>query len=128
DPELFRRLARRLHAATLGLRGPRILSDRPYAPGSLVHYRYGVFGGVRTTTNDGDTVRQEGSRPYERAMNPSTAVQLQRMMVDVVESGTGANAGAGGAGGAGGDGGAGGGDAGQGGGGLIPQLGSGRRE
>ncbi|WP_162600388.1 class IV lanthionine synthetase LanL [Streptomyces sp. CS147] len=55
DPELFRRLARRLHAATLGLRGPRILSDQPYAPGSLVHYRYGVFGGVRTTTNDGDT-------------------------------------------------------------------------
>ncbi|MER6697273.1 class IV lanthionine synthetase LanL [Streptomyces fimicarius] len=55
DPELFRRLARRLHAATLGLRGPRILSDRPYAPGSLVHYRYGVFGGVRATTNDGDT-------------------------------------------------------------------------
>ena len=41
DPELFRRLARRLHAATLGLRGPRILSDRPYAPGSLVHDRYG---------------------------------------------------------------------------------------
>ncbi|MFE6771925.1 class IV lanthionine synthetase LanL [Streptomyces fimicarius] len=55
DPELFRRLARRLHAATLGLRGPRILSDRPYAPDSLVHYRYGVFSGVRTTTNDGDT-------------------------------------------------------------------------
>ncbi|MFI1783899.1 class IV lanthionine synthetase LanL [Streptomyces rubiginosohelvolus] len=55
EPELFRRLARRLHAATLGLRGPRILSDRPYAPGSLVHYRYGVFSGVRTTTNDGDT-------------------------------------------------------------------------
>ncbi|NEE31942.1 hypothetical protein G3M53_41680, partial [Streptomyces sp. SID7982] len=55
EPELFRRLARRLHEATLGLRGPRILSDRPYAPGSLVHYRYGVFSGVRTTTNDGDT-------------------------------------------------------------------------
>ncbi|RPK93619.1 class IV lanthionine synthetase LanL [Streptomyces sp. ADI98-10] len=55
DPELFRRLARRLHAATLGLAGPRILSDQPYARGSLVHYRYGVFGGVRTTTNDGDT-------------------------------------------------------------------------
>ncbi|WGP11866.1 class IV lanthionine synthetase LanL [Streptomyces sp. SH5] len=54
-PEMFRRLARRLHEATLGLRGPRILSDRPYAPGSLVHYRYGVFGGVLTTTNDGDT-------------------------------------------------------------------------
>ncbi|MFI1223111.1 MULTISPECIES: class IV lanthionine synthetase LanL [unclassified Streptomyces] len=53
-PDRFRRLARRLHEATLGLRGPRILSDRPYAPGSLVHYRYGVFHGVRTTTNDGD--------------------------------------------------------------------------
>lgn len=55
DPDRFRLLARRLHEATLGLRGPRILSDRPYVPGSLVHYRYGVFRGVPTTTNDGDT-------------------------------------------------------------------------
>lgn len=46
----------------------------------------------RITTNDGDTVRQERSEPYERPMNPATAVQLQRMMVDVVENGTGSNA------------------------------------
>ncbi|MFI8433152.1 penicillin-binding transpeptidase domain-containing protein [Streptomyces sp. NPDC079020] len=46
----------------------------------------------RTTTHDGDTVRQQGSRSYHQAMNPSTAVQLQRMMVDVVENGTGSNA------------------------------------
>ncbi|MFI8199691.1 class IV lanthionine synthetase LanL [Streptomyces sp. NPDC085942] len=70
SPELFRRLARRLHAATLGLRGPRILSDRPYAPGSLVHYRYGVFGGVRTTTNDGDT--------DVRLRNPSGGLEKDR--------------------------------------------------
>ncbi len=63
-PELFRRLARRLHTATLGLRGPRILSDQPYAPGSLVHYRYGVFGGCgrRRTT---------GTRTYGCATRPA---------------------------------------------------------
>lgn len=55
DPDRFRLLARRLHEATLGLRGPGILSDRRYCPDSLVHYRYGAFRGVRTTTNDGDT-------------------------------------------------------------------------
>ncbi|MFJ4961079.1 class IV lanthionine synthetase LanL [Streptomyces sp. NPDC088729] len=55
DPDHFRRLARRLHRATTGLRGPRILSDRPYAADSLVHYRYGVFRGVRVTTNDGES-------------------------------------------------------------------------
>jgi hypothetical protein len=36
-------LAEALHAATEGLAGPQILSDRPYRPGSLVHYRYGAF-------------------------------------------------------------------------------------
>ncbi|MFW3472188.1 penicillin-binding transpeptidase domain-containing protein [Streptomyces microflavus] len=46
----------------------------------------------RVTTADGDTVQQQGPRSYERAMSPSTAVQLQRMMVDVVENGTGSNA------------------------------------
>ncbi|MFF9569125.1 class IV lanthionine synthetase LanL [Streptomyces sp. NPDC014685] len=54
DPDHFRRLARRLHGATFGLRGPGVLSDRRYRPDSLVHYRYGVFRGVRTMTNDGD--------------------------------------------------------------------------
>jgi tRNA A-37 threonylcarbamoyl transferase component Bud32 len=39
------RLAVALHHATRDLRGPRILSDRQVAPGSLVHYRYGGFVG-----------------------------------------------------------------------------------
>ncbi|MEU5994290.1 class IV lanthionine synthetase LanL [Spirillospora sp. NPDC047418] len=47
------RLALELHGATAGLPGPRILSDRPYAPGSLVHYRYGAFIEERRITNDG---------------------------------------------------------------------------
>ncbi|MEU0129371.1 penicillin-binding protein 2 [Streptomyces sp. NPDC006289] len=46
----------------------------------------------RVTTDDGDTVRQQGNDSYHRAMNPATAQQLQRMMVDVVDDGTGANA------------------------------------
>lgn len=37
------RLALALDAATRGLPGPAIPSDRPLAPGSLVHYRYGGF-------------------------------------------------------------------------------------
>ncbi|MFC6881928.1 class IV lanthionine synthetase LanL [Actinomadura yumaensis] len=47
------RLARELHDATAGLPGPRILSDRPYLPRSLVHYRYGAFVEERRLTNDG---------------------------------------------------------------------------
>jgi serine/threonine protein kinase len=47
------RLAEALHQATVGLAGPRILSDRPYAPGSLVHYRYGGFVEERRLSNDG---------------------------------------------------------------------------
>ncbi|MER6105476.1 penicillin-binding transpeptidase domain-containing protein [Streptomyces sp. NPDC001832] len=46
----------------------------------------------RTTTRDGSTVHRNGSRTYHRAMDPRTAVQLRRMMVDVVERGTGSNA------------------------------------
>ncbi|GHA82595.1 MULTISPECIES: peptidoglycan D,D-transpeptidase FtsI family protein [Streptomyces] len=46
----------------------------------------------RVTTADGDTVRQRGAETYHRAMNPATAMQLRRMMVDVVENGTGTNA------------------------------------
>ncbi|MEU8673407.1 penicillin-binding protein 2 [Streptomyces sp. NPDC048560] len=46
----------------------------------------------RTTTHDGDPVQQQGSRSYHQAMNPTTAMRLQRMMVDVVENGTGTNA------------------------------------
>lgn len=47
------RLAAALHEATPGLPGPRVLSDRPYAPDSLVHYRYGAFVEQRRISNDG---------------------------------------------------------------------------
>jgi rhamnogalacturonyl hydrolase YesR/tRNA A-37 threonylcarbamoyl transferase component Bud32 len=47
------RLADALHEATAGLAGPRILSDRPYLSGSLVHYRYGAFVEERRLSNDG---------------------------------------------------------------------------
>lgn len=47
------RLARELHAVTAGLAGPRILSDQPYAPHSLVHYRYGAFTGRQRLSDDG---------------------------------------------------------------------------
>ncbi|MEU5434884.1 class IV lanthionine synthetase LanL [Streptomyces sp. NPDC020719] len=46
-------LAEELHQVTQGLPGPGILSDRPCFPGSLVHYRFGAFGGVRVLDNDG---------------------------------------------------------------------------
>src|SRR5882724_8220822 len=38
DDDEFRRLAARLDRVTTGLPGPQILSDRPYRPGSVVHY------------------------------------------------------------------------------------------
>ncbi|MBD0711204.1 MULTISPECIES: class IV lanthionine synthetase LanL [unclassified Streptomyces] len=47
------RVARDLHRATAGLAGPRILSDRPYAVNSLVHYRYGAFVGRRRLSEEG---------------------------------------------------------------------------
>lgn len=53
DDDHFRRIACDLHEATAGLAGPEILSDLPYRKGSLVHYRYGVFGGERVFTDDG---------------------------------------------------------------------------
>ncbi|MEV7414739.1 class IV lanthionine synthetase LanL [Streptomyces sp. NPDC089919] len=53
DDEQLRALAAALDEATAGLPGPAILSDRPLRPGSLVHYRYGVYGGVPVLTNDG---------------------------------------------------------------------------
>ncbi|GAA4179262.1 hypothetical protein GCM10022252_00510 [Streptosporangium oxazolinicum] len=47
------RLAPLLDQATRGLPGPAILSDHPYRPGGIVHYRYGAFGGHRVLGNDG---------------------------------------------------------------------------
>ncbi|MFF0743934.1 penicillin-binding transpeptidase domain-containing protein [Streptomyces sp. NPDC004111] len=45
-----------------------------------------------TATKGGSVVSQTAPRSYQQAMNPATAMQLQRMMVDVVEKGTGTNA------------------------------------
>lgn len=53
DDDHLRTLAPLLDEATAGLPGPAILSDRPYRPGSLVHYRYGAFTGVPVLTNEG---------------------------------------------------------------------------
>src|SRR5262249_23580468 len=53
DDEQFAALAEELHRATERLPGPAILSDRPYRPGSLVHYRYGGFTDRRVLSNDG---------------------------------------------------------------------------
>ncbi|GAA1525490.1 penicillin-binding transpeptidase domain-containing protein [Streptomyces albidochromogenes] len=46
----------------------------------------------RTTDSDGDTVTRDSQKSLHQAMNPATATQLQQMMVDVVENGTGTNA------------------------------------
>jgi serine/threonine protein kinase len=53
DDEQFAELAEALHHATEHLPGPAILSDRPYRPGSLVHYRFGVFTANPVLSNDG---------------------------------------------------------------------------
>ena len=47
------RIGRALDVATRGLAGPRVLSDRPVTEGSLVHYRFGAFGGVYEVSLDG---------------------------------------------------------------------------
>jgi hypothetical protein len=43
DDSVLPDLVRAMDEATVGLDGPRILSDRPCRPGSLVHFRYGGF-------------------------------------------------------------------------------------
>ncbi|MFG3164014.1 class IV lanthionine synthetase LanL [Streptomyces sp. NPDC048232] len=52
DDAQFVRLLEALHGATEGLEGPAVLSDRVYRPGSLVHYRYGGFGGLPPRLED----------------------------------------------------------------------------
>jgi len=56
DDEAALRLARQCHAATNGLSGPAILSNRACWPGSLVHYRYGGFIGETIYDVDGRIV------------------------------------------------------------------------
>ncbi|WP_181442350.1 class IV lanthionine synthetase LanL [Streptomyces tateyamensis] len=84
DDDQFRWLAEELHRVTAQLPGPGILSDRPYRPGSLVHYRYGAFRGFPRLTNDGSLEpmlqapdgtfvrdrRQAGFRPPPWAVSP----------------------------------------------------------
>lgn len=50
------RLAVELDRVTAGLEGPRIPSDRPLRPGSLVHYRFGGFTDLMLTDSLGQTV------------------------------------------------------------------------
>ncbi|MFI6178962.1 class IV lanthionine synthetase LanL [Nonomuraea sp. NPDC051191] len=52
DDEHFRVLVEELHGAVAGQAGPAILSDRPYCPGSLVHYRYGGFTDALSRLDD----------------------------------------------------------------------------
>lgn len=86
DDQLLQ-LAAELHAVTSGLPGPVILSDRPYAPGSLVHYRYGAFSGIRVLTNDGSyevrLVAPDGSLVTDRRdawFSPPSWVALPRAL------------------------------------------------
>ena len=46
----------------------------------------------RVLASDGDVESRTNERTYERAVNPATAQQLRRMMVDVVAEGTGTSA------------------------------------
>ncbi|MFH8380757.1 class IV lanthionine synthetase LanL [Kitasatospora sp. NPDC018058] len=54
DDAQFQRLAAELDRVTAGLPGPVVLSDRPYRPGSRVHYRYGAFASRAELGNDGE--------------------------------------------------------------------------
>lgn len=76
DDDQAVRLAVALNEATRGLRGPVVPSDRPLAPGSLVHYRYGGFraklvqapsGEVRPAivTPSGELIPDSRSAAYE---------------------------------------------------------------
>lgn len=51
--ELFRELVLELHERTRDLRGPYILSDRPYADSRTVFYRYGEHAGGTEITAQG---------------------------------------------------------------------------
>ncbi|WP_159040205.1 class IV lanthionine synthetase LanL [Streptomyces virginiae] len=51
--EDFRSIMSELDEATIDLQGPRILSDKAIRAGSVLHYRYGVFGAPSVFTVDG---------------------------------------------------------------------------
>lgn len=66
-------LAVKLHESTRGMAGPRIPSDRPLAPGSLVHYRYGGFVDQTVVTPEGELVpviHEPSGRPVPDRRKP----------------------------------------------------------
>jgi serine/threonine protein kinase len=54
DAEQFKLLIDQCHAATTDLRGPFILSDRPYKDSKVVFYRYGEHRGTPRVSPSGD--------------------------------------------------------------------------
>ena len=54
------RLARGLDEATRGLRGPRVPTDRPLGPGSLVHYRYAPYTESSHDHDHGEDMAHQG--------------------------------------------------------------------
>ncbi|MCT9933603.1 class IV lanthionine synthetase LanL [Planotetraspora sp. A-T 1434] len=110
DDERFRELATELDRVTDGLPGPVILSDRRLRPGSLVHYRFGVFGASPVLSNDGgfesmltapDGRRQKDERlawfsppswapapPLQKALQEAPAEALPEAPAPLVASGT----------------------------------------
>jgi Lanthionine synthetase C-like protein/Protein kinase domain len=96
NDEHLRRVAEDLDRATAGLPGPTILSDRPYRPGSLVHYRYGGFVGRAVLSNDSDyrqmIVGPDGSLVEDRRdawFNPPAWAPSPFDESDPVDTGTG---------------------------------------
>lgn len=84
-------LADRLDRATAGYRGPRILSDAPHCPGSLVHWRYGAFRGEDQLGLDGlyrMVIRDPAGRPVEdkrtAAFTPPSWVPLPTRLAHTV--------------------------------------------
>jgi hypothetical protein len=56
DEAEFRTVIQRLHAATVGLSGPYILSDKRYDERGIVYYRYGTMRPVETIDRNGHRV------------------------------------------------------------------------
>lgn len=53
----FLHLLESLYQATVSLKGPRVLTDRPYRDSSVVHYRYGGHAGWRRLNPAGERIR-----------------------------------------------------------------------
>lgn len=72
DDSVALELAERCDRLTHGLAGPRILSDRAYRDGGIVHYRYGAFALEEVFNEDGllvKVLRDPEGRPVPDARN-----------------------------------------------------------